>query len=324
VKRNGVQIATPPSANYCDTGLSPSTAYSYTIAALNSTGTSADSSSVSGGTLGTVVHFVMDGTADASGYLLNTPGGTMTLYAAVRGSTLYVATWSPGSNNAGVNDHFIIVTDQLLPSATQAAIPTWSKAGLMAVAPNKPFLGGESTNTYVGWANAGPSAVCSKSFVTSGQMEGTLDLIEAFGAIPQTIYIAAVAYSTTNSGILVAQAPAGNGDGNIDPGEFLAISLPAYSLLDRNGSGTFDRLDPSKDYKSQVQFDINGLPVISWPSVPGKNYQVEYCDSLDGTWANLSGGQLNATPGQLNLSVQDSTATHSTLRRFYRVQLLNP
>ena len=324
IKRNGVQVATPGSANYCDTGLSATTSYSYSVAASNSAGTSADSSPVSGSTLGATVSFAMDGTADNAGYLLSTPGGTMTLYAAIRGSKLYVATWSPGSNDAGVNDHFIIVTDQLLASASQAAIPTWNKAGLMAVSSGKPFLGGESTNTYAGWANAGASAACTKAPLSSGQMEGTLDLIEAFGSIPQTIYIAAVAYSTSNSGILVAQAPAGNGDGNLDPGEFLAISTPAFSLLDRNGSGKYDRTDPSKDYKSLVQFDVNGTPVISWPSVPGRNYQVEYCGSMDLPWTNLTGGQLNAAPGQLNLSVPDTNATNSTLHRFYRVRLLNP
>jgi hypothetical protein len=324
VKRNGVQIATTTAANYCDTGLGASTTCSYTIAAVNSAGTSADSSSVSGSTPGVAVNFVMDGVADSGGYLLTTPGATMTLYAAVRGSKLYVATWSPGSNGAGANDHFILVTDQLLASATQPAIPTWSKSGFMAVASTKPFLGGESTNTYAGWANAGPSAVCSKSATNSGQMEGTLDLIEAFGTIPQTIYIAAVAYATADSGALAAQAPAGNGDGNLDPGEFLAISVPAFSLLDRNGSGKFDRLDPAQDFKTRVQFDTNGMPVISWPSVPGKNYRIQYCDSLDATWTNFTGGQLNAAPGQLNFSVQDSSALPSTSRRFYRVELLNP
>jgi hypothetical protein len=264
----------------------------------------------------------MDGAADSAGYLLNTPGATMTLYAAVRGSKLYVATWSPGSNGAGANDHFIIVTDQLLASATQAAIPSWSKAGAMAVAANKPFLGGESTNTYVGWANAGASATCFKSAANSGQMEGTLDLIEAFGAIPQTIYLAAMAYSTADGGALVAQAPAGNGDGNLDPSEFLAISTPAFSLADRTGSGKFDRADPGKDYRARIYFDASDTPVIEWPSIPGRSYVVELCDALDGTWSGLSGGSLTATPGQLSLSVPDTSATNSTVRRFYRVKLL--
>jgi len=56
----------------------------------------------------------------------------MVLYAAVRGTTLYVATWSPGSNNNASNDHFIVVADQLSPTL-QPAFQTWSKIGSNAV-----------------------------------------------------------------------------------------------------------------------------------------------------------------------------------------------
>ncbi len=89
--------------------------------------------------------FVLDGAFDYPNYLLASNG--MVLYGAVRGTTLYVATWSPGVN--GPNDHFIFVSDQLLPAATAAA--PWAKAGTVAVSVNKPFLAGESQNTYVSW-----------------------------------------------------------------------------------------------------------------------------------------------------------------------------
>jgi hypothetical protein len=321
VKRNGAQVGTPSSTNFCDTGLVTSTAYSYTVAASNIAGTSPDSASVSANTLAASVPFVMNGTADSMGYLLSTPGTTMTLYAAVRGSKLYVATWSPSDKSAGgtgVNDHFIIVTDQLLPSASQAAIPSWSKAGLTAVSSGKPFLGGESTNNYVDWSNAGASAVCAKSSDTLGQMEGTLDLIEAFGSIPQTIYIAAVAYATADGGVLAGQAPAGDGNGNLDPNEFLAISVPAFSLLDRNADGKFDRLDPALDFKAQISCNSNGWPVITWPSVPGKSYQVEYRNDLGSTWTIFT--SQDATAGQLILSTSPDDAGQT--RRFYRVRVL--
>ena len=101
--------------------------------------------------------FVLDGTFDYPGYLLASSG--MVLYGALRGTTLYVATWSPGTN--GPNDHFIFVTDQLLPAATAAA--PWAKTGKVAVASSKPFLAGESLNTYVAWANAPASAQACQS-----------------------------------------------------------------------------------------------------------------------------------------------------------------
>jgi len=67
--------------------------------------------------------FVLDGAFDYPGYLLASSG--MVLYGALRGNTLYVATWSPGTS--GSNDHFIFVTDQLLPAATANA--PWAKTG---------------------------------------------------------------------------------------------------------------------------------------------------------------------------------------------------
>ena len=60
--------------------------------------------------------FTLDGAFDSAGYLVANSG--MVIYAAVRGTNLYVATWSPGTN--GPNDHFIFFSDQLLPAATAA------------------------------------------------------------------------------------------------------------------------------------------------------------------------------------------------------------
>src|SRR5437773_7091010 len=48
VRRNGVQVATPATTSYADTGLSAATTYSYTVAARDAAGnTSPDSTSVS-------------------------------------------------------------------------------------------------------------------------------------------------------------------------------------------------------------------------------------------------------------------------------------
>src|SRR5204862_72719 len=52
VRRNGVQIATPGSRSYADTGLSAATTYSYTVAARDAAGnTSPNSASVNVATL---------------------------------------------------------------------------------------------------------------------------------------------------------------------------------------------------------------------------------------------------------------------------------
>src|SRR5207245_5708330 len=48
VRRNGVQVATPATTSFADTGLSAATTYSYTVAARDAAGnTSPDSTSVS-------------------------------------------------------------------------------------------------------------------------------------------------------------------------------------------------------------------------------------------------------------------------------------
>jgi hypothetical protein len=261
----------------------------------------------------TPVPFTLNGQADAAGYI-QYPSG-MSIYAAVRAGILYVATWSPGTN--GANDHFIFVSDQLLASASAAA--PWAKAGLVAVAPNKPFIGGESVGSYVGWFNAPPSSQVVKSANNGEQMEGVVDLTAAFGSIPKTIYLAAAAYATTNGGALVAQGPAGNGDGNIGPNEFMA--LPIVSIKDENADGKYDRLDPAIDFVvAQIVKNADGSTTITWNSVPGKSYQLEYCDSLGGAW-NSVGNQLTAAVGQLTLSANDSVNLGS---RFYRVRLVNP
>jgi hypothetical protein len=241
----------------------------------------------------------------------------MTLYAVERGGLLYVATWSPGTNSAGVNDHFIFVSDQLLPDATTVA--PWAKAGSIGVAGSKSFLAGESLNNYVGWTNAPFTSQATKSSATSGQMEGTIDLVSAFGSIPPTIYVASAAYATANGGALVAQCPGGNGNSNIEPNEFLPLSIVA--IKDENADGKFDRLDPAMDFVVvQMAKNPDGSTGITWNSVPGKNYQVEYCDQLGGAWNALTDPQTALT-GQLTLSANDAATPPS---RVYRVRLLSP
>src|SRR5208282_3516825 len=153
------------------------------------------------------------------------------------------ATWSPGAS--GPNDHFIFVSDQLLPAAT--AVAPWAKAGTVAVNTNKPYLAAESQGSYVSWYvnNAATNWPCMKASTNSGALEGTLDLVGAFGYLPTNIYLCAAAYITTNGGPLVAQCPAGSGP-NIDPIGFFVI--PVAALRDSLGNGVFDLLDPARGF----------------------------------------------------------------------------
>ncbi len=194
----------------------------------------------------------------------------------------------------------------------------WAKAGTVATATNKPFIGGESLSSYSGWFNAPASAKVTKSSATGGQMEGTIDLAAAFGSIPSTIYVSAAAYATADGGALAAQGPAGNGDGNIDPGEFLPLSIAA--IKDENADGKYDRLDPAIDFVIAQVTRANGTTAVSWNSVPGKTYQVETVDHLGDTWSAL-GNTATAGVGQIQLSQMDTT---NVSNRYYRVRLVNP
>lgn len=280
--------------------------------------------------------FVMDGDADQAGYLLAENSG-MRLYGKVIGSNLYVATWSARD---GANDHFIFVQDG--PEGAYAA--PWAKAGTVAHnTATKPYLAGESVSGYAAWYNAGSGALFAHG-PAGRQLEGTLNLQQAFGSVPDRVYLAACPYATINGGALLAshQVPAGNGDGNLDPNEFVALEV------DRDGDGMPDWWErkhfglpdgPGGDEDEDGDGFVNwneyvagtdptnaasllkagaarqgaGL-VLSWPSVAGKRYRVGRAEQLPGPFTD-AGGDLPATP-PVN-TYTDSPPAAPTL--FYRV-----
>ena len=319
LNRGGSPLTMTAATSFSDTGLAANSSYCYSVVASNSVGLSTSSSTVCTNTLApstNITPFLLDGAFDYPGYLLASNG--MVFYAAIRGTTLYVATWSPG--DAGPNDHFIFVSDQLLTSATNPA--PWAKSGYVAVASNKPYLASESLGTYISWyTNSTTQAPypCAKASTNSGAMAGTIDLVQVFGSIPSNIYLCAAAYITTDGGSLVAQCPAGSGP-NLDPGDFLAI--PTAALLDNNADGLFDRLQPALDFKLLSAQTAAAGYAINWASMPGHSYQVISADTLGAGWSsNLPGSITTAGPLQLFLSYTDAPPPTAS-QRFYRIQLL--
>ncbi len=317
VNRDDSTIATTTATAYTDTGLAANSSHCYFITASNSIGVSADSATVCTNTPAvavTVPAFALDGAFDYPGYLLASNG--MVLYAAVRGTTLYVATESPGTS--GPNDIFIFVSDQLLPSASAAA--PWAKAGTVAVNANKPCLAGESQNTYVSWYanNAATNWPCAKSASTNGALEGTLDLVGAFGYMPTNIYLCAAAYVTTNGGPLVAECPAGTGP-NINTNNFLEI--PVAALRDSWGNGTLDLCDPARGFKILSASQSAGGCALDWAAMPGRGYEVQFVGALGSIWSNLAWASNNPGLLQMQLNYTDAPAVTAT-QRFYRIQLL--
>ncbi len=94
VRRNGVQVATPATTSYADTGLSAATTYSYTVAARDAAGNiSPDSASMS---------ITTASAADTTPP--TTPAG---LTGAAAGSTGANLTWSASTDNVGVTGYIV-------------------------------------------------------------------------------------------------------------------------------------------------------------------------------------------------------------------------
>src|SRR5205814_522712 len=116
VRRNGVQVATPTTTGFADTGLSAATTYSYTVAARDAAGNvSPDSASVS----------VTTGIA-ADTTPPTTPSG---LTATVAGSSGANLSWSASTDNVGVTGY--IVRRNGVQVATPATT-SYADAGLSA------------------------------------------------------------------------------------------------------------------------------------------------------------------------------------------------
>jgi hypothetical protein len=307
VKRDSVAVGTTPATEYTDSGLSPLTTYNYTVIASNSLAASAESTSAQATTHAPTQDFVMDGSPDYAGY--QTLSSNLNLYAAVRGSKLYVATDSPAGT---VHDRFIVISDALLPTASAPA--HWAKAGTMAVDTAKPYLAGECDNGWAGWFNTSGSTEIYN--LGGGVLEGTIDLSAEFGSVPSNIYLTVWAYETPDGGALVQQSPAGDGNGNIEPVEI--FMFPVDSIRDTLSNGVFDRLDPARDFRISADQWSGSNSVLSWLCIPGQVYQPEYGETLTNGWQAL-GEPVPAESGRNTLSI--SNLTHgANMQQFYRIR----
>ncbi|MEK9135492.1 MAG: T9SS type A sorting domain-containing protein, partial [Bacteroidota bacterium] len=158
--------------------------------------------------------FIMDGQLDSSATLLTSNSG-INLYTAMSGPQLYVATDSAQTQGA---DMFIFIA--VSPGALQAA--PWLKSG--QVAAWSAVLGNESTDNSTVWYNGSSLDLFAITVDTAGTvLEGVVDLEYLTGVSPPTVYLAVGKYETDNGGVLLVQAPVGNGDENINANEFIAL-----------------------------------------------------------------------------------------------------
>jgi len=155
--------------------------------------------------------FVMDGDLDPEAVLLS-QNGNLDLYVGFDGIDLYVAGKSATSLG---QDVFIIVAQT--PGSLRSAM--WAKSG--QVANWDAFLGAESTNGWSGWFdNTGTTNSQAGSV-----LEGTINVIEEWGTIPDSVFLTLATYNTNDGGSLAGQSPAGNGNGNVEASEFENFNL---------------------------------------------------------------------------------------------------
>ena len=179
--------------------------------------------------------FVMDGVLDPEAVEIATAGG-LSLHVAVEGAVLYLATDDAGE----VGDVFIYLAES--PGALTNA--NWAKAG--QIAQWDAFLADENDNDYEGWSDAS-AAVEAATGANGGVLEGTINLLEEFGALPEEIYLAVAVYESGDGGELLytLQLPGTiNNDGNLDAGEYLLFALPQQNAsADFNNDGFVNTAD---------------------------------------------------------------------------------
>jgi len=165
--------------------------------------------------------FVIDGMLDERAEVVATGASGRRIWASVEGTTLYVATEPAG----GGDDVFLLIAGDA-PGAMGGAM--WGKAG--QVASWDAFIGNENDNGYHGWFNsAGSGAPGAAHESASGSvLEGTIDLQQLLGEVPQRIAIASAPYGTPDGGSLRAlrQVPDSNdGDANLQAEEWIVVNL---------------------------------------------------------------------------------------------------
>lgn len=180
------------------------------------------------------VEFVMDGQLDSTAQLLAS-GGSQELHAVVEGNKLYIAT-----NDAGEGyDVFVYLADE--PGELVEA--NWAKNG--QVAAWDAFLADENDNDYREWFDHS-GATQAGTGANGGVLEGVIDLVDEFGAIPDDIYLAVALFDSADGGSLISAfqvAGNGDGDGNVDAAEYVRLVLRQTLTGDFNADGVVNLAD---------------------------------------------------------------------------------
>jgi len=199
---------------------------------------------------GSTAGWEMDGYLDEGAEIIS-QNGDLTLYAEWQSPLLYLACESAAGNGG---DRFILISGDTL-SMTPAP---WAKSGMTAGW--ETYLANEADNNYIGWFDSeAPSGANSGDY-----MEGYIDIEMEFGSIPPVLYLSLAEYETGDNGALISQAPAGDGNGDIEGNEYLEFDYSIPTSVDEPPSETPEIFSLSQNYPNP----FNPATTIHF-SIPG-------------------------------------------------------
>jgi hypothetical protein len=209
-------------------------------------------------------------------------GEGFSLYADWDGEFLYLA--AEGVGQTSNRDHFILVGEDL---STPVASP-WAKAG--TVADRTLYMGNEDSNNWCGWFDNTETVISSDTDCASGNyLEGIVRLETYLGnPLPDQVYLVVAGYASPDGGALQDQAPAGDGNGNIEAGEYVLFPL-ATSGIDGRPSAGMLTVGPNPFRESTaISFTLPSGSEVSGEGSPGGGGSIEIHDILGRNVKSLS------------------------------------
>ncbi len=166
---------------------------------------------------------VIDGSLDSTSTLLASANG-LEIYCDWDGEYLYLATQGVGETPGW--DHFLVVG---LDLSTPVSAP-WAKVG--TVADRIIYLGNEDSNNWCGWFDEYETLLATDVDCASGTyLEGIVKLETYLSTpLPDEVHLAVGGYQSADAGSLQAQAPDGDGDGNIEEPEYVVFPLTTSGI----------------------------------------------------------------------------------------------
>jgi chitodextrinase len=261
VTRNGVQVATPAGTSFADSGLTPATTYSYTVAARDAAGNRSTASSVSVTTLDTLA-----------------PSKPAGLTGTASGSTGANLSWTASTDNVGVTGY--IVTR----NGVQVATPTttsFADTGLAAATTYtytvaaRDAAGNKSTAASVNVTTGGtPPDTTAPTQPTGFTAAAASSILVNLSWSASTDNVGVTGYIVTRNGAQIATPTATTlADTGLAPS-----TTYTYTVVARDAAGNMSTA-ASATVTTPAPPPANGTANLGWDAVTAPNltgYRVYY------------------------------------------------